>query len=218
MADFMDQNDFILQNLGIDKNGLGKIFGFVDFGNVNKWYDKDMAPFSDGRVIQAGQKVIVDIEKLGKFMDLFATKKFFYYGIDQRKPAGRYIINKADKVGRFKISTKVIQYIKHHLSDADLYNEAKLPLKYDNGGRYILIPKCNFDVEIAIDAVKFVDNYDTFALFSSDSDFVKLLEFLRDRKKKIILVHSGPTSSNLKHNADILINGRQVRELIARIK
>lgn len=36
----MDQGEFILKNLEIDKDKFGRIFSFVDFGNVNYWFEK----------------------------------------------------------------------------------------------------------------------------------------------------------------------------------
>ena len=34
-----------------------------------------------------------------------------------------------------------------------------------------------FDVEISVDAVKMIDHYDTFCIFSGDADFVYLNNF-----------------------------------------
>lgn len=47
--------------------------------------------------------------------------------------------------------------------------------------------KANFDVEISVDAVSWMDHYETFILFSGDSDFVSLVRFLKKHKKKIII-------------------------------
>lgn len=47
--------------------------------------------------------------------------------------------------------------------------------------------KANFDVEIAVDATYFLNNYDTFILFSGDCDFEYLLKFLRGRNRITIV-------------------------------
>lgn len=47
--------------------------------------------------------------------------------------------------------------------------------------------KANFDVEISIDALANIRLYETVILFSGDSDFVYLLEFLRKNNKRVIL-------------------------------
>ena len=48
--------------------------------------------------------------------------------------------------------------------------------------------KCNFDVEITINAIDQMDTYDEFVLCSGDGDFVKLLKYLKGHKKKTIVV------------------------------
>lgn len=48
--------------------------------------------------------------------------------------------------------------------------------------------KADFDVEISVDAVNWLANYDTLVLFSGDSDFVYLLEYLKKHGKKIVVL------------------------------
>lgn len=48
--------------------------------------------------------------------------------------------------------------------------------------------KANFDVEIAVDAVSWIKNYDVLVLFSGDSDFAYLLKFLRKKGKTITVI------------------------------
>jgi len=48
--------------------------------------------------------------------------------------------------------------------------------------------KCNFDVEITVNAIDQMDTYDEFILCSGDGDFVKLLKYLKGHKKKTIVV------------------------------
>lgn len=47
--------------------------------------------------------------------------------------------------------------------------------------------KANFDVEIAIDAVDKQDLYDTTVLFSGDSDFAPLIDYLKRKNKQTII-------------------------------
>lgn len=213
----MDLNDFVLENLGIDLDIFGNIYTFVDFGNVNYWYEKDRQPFQ-GKILNEKEKIIVDIQKLGSFIDLFSQKKFFYYGHDANLPPSLHIKTKAEKIARFKTITKPIQRVKHYLDDGDNFDKAKVDLKHDKKGDYILIPKCNFDVELAVDAIRYSGKYDTFALMTSDRDFIALLKYIRGIGKKVILYYSGPTARELKDQSDLAINGRQIRELISTIK
>ena len=52
------------------------------------------------------------------------------------------------------------------------------------------IRKANFDVEITLDAITFLETYDTLILFSGDSDFNYLVKRLRQKGKKVIVVSS----------------------------
>jgi len=49
----MDIDGFILDTLEIDKEKYGRIFAFVDFGNVDKWYIKDRGTFQ-GKLLKEG--------------------------------------------------------------------------------------------------------------------------------------------------------------------
>ncbi len=58
---------------------------------------------------------------------------------------------------------------------------------YDNSiGEYKR--KCNFDVELTLNAIENIDRYDVFILVSGDGDFVKLLKYLKGKHKKVIVV------------------------------
>ncbi|MBI1812328.1 NYN domain-containing protein [Candidatus Peregrinibacteria bacterium] len=48
--------------------------------------------------------------------------------------------------------------------------------------------KANFDVEIAVDAVATMAQFDTLILFSGDSDFAYLIDFLRRRGKHVVVM------------------------------
>lgn len=84
--------------------------------------------------------------------------------------------------GKRNIITKDLQKIKHYVE-----NEENLDSKIivdEDGKNYIEIRKCNFDVEISVDAIKMIDYYDTFCIFSGDADFVYLNNFLKKKGKK----------------------------------
>lgn len=211
----MDLQQFKLKNLGIDKIKFGRIFSFVDFGNVNYWYERDERN-GDGNLLPAGKKLVVDIEKLTNFLNLFSENKKFYFGLDPLNRKSIKIISKAREYFD-KTITKPIQRIKHYL---DSFEEkiTTRSVKCDKQGKYIYIPKCNFDVEICIDAVRFLEKYNTFCLFSSDADFSYLLEFLRRRGKRIILFSAGYVMHNLKKKADLNINAQRIKKDVTFIK
>ncbi len=48
--------------------------------------------------------------------------------------------------------------------------------------------KGNMDVELVIDAIRLMSQYDTFVLFSGDSDFFALLKYLEEHDKKVVVL------------------------------
>lgn len=81
------------------------------------------------------------------------------------------------------------------------------------------IRKANFDVEIAVDAMEMVDNFNTLVLFSGDSDFDYLLRKLRVKGKKILVISSKyHISKELIENSDKYIDIKKLRSFIERRK
>ncbi|MCX6713486.1 MAG: NYN domain-containing protein, partial [Candidatus Vogelbacteria bacterium] len=67
------------------------------------------------------------------------------------------------------------------------------------------------DVEIAVDAIRLLDKYDTFCLFSGDSDFTYLVRYLKKNKKKFIVIASGQVFHTLAELADLYINAQDIK-------
>ncbi len=77
------------------------------------------------------------------------------------------------------------------------------PLKEFYGGQ----KKADWDVGIVIDAIRTAPNVDVVVLVSGDGDFVPLVEYLRNKGKRVELMAFGKTtSSELKEKADEFIN------------
>jgi len=212
----MDLIDLKLKNLGIEKEKFGEIFSFVDFGNVNYWYEKDKRDYNEN-ILKNNQKLIIDIKKLAEFLNLFSSQKRFYYGWHKRIKSSWHILIWAEKNGFIKI-TKPIQFIRHHLDQVEMNGPQSHNIKEDSVGKFIEIPKSNFDVEISVDSIRLLKKYDTFCLLSSDSDFSKLVEFLKKNGKKIIIIASGQVYYSLKNKADLYINAQRIKENISEIK
>jgi len=85
---------------------------------------------------------------------------------------------------------------------------------YDNTeGRYK--HKCNFDVELAIDAVDNIDEMEVFILCSGDGDFTKLVKYLKSKRKKTVVV--APTerlSDTLKEAANQVVPLEKIKSEI----
>lgn len=191
-----------------DPKDFGRIFIFVDFGNVRPWA-KNFWPEENKYKIS----VEIDIEKLASVCNLVnPVSKFFYYGYFKseenlsqnqetrnRHNGSIFRIDKARKSG-FTARTKEIKMIPH----------------YDEQGTYMgKIPKCNFDVEITMDMIIKLDKYDTVVLFSGDSDFGTLLEYLKSKGKKIVVVSTRDRmSSELESVADKFIPAETMKNLL----
>lgn len=116
--------------------------------------------------------------------------------------------------GENKVFTKSIQKIKHYLKDEEIQKTTR-DIHKDQNGYFVYLPKCNFDVEICVDSIRLMKKYDTFCIFSGDSDFIALIEYLKHNHKKIILVKSGHVQNTLIKNSDLVINAQDIKSYIS---
>lgn len=195
-------------------DSLDPIFSFIDFSNVNYWYEEDRYD-AENNVISDKDKIKIDIQKLKDFANLFSEDVRFYYGYDTDNQKSLSFLMALKKIyGKHRVFTKPIQKIKHYLNKQEIINNTRT-LQHDKGGDFIRIPKCNFDVEICVDAIKLIEKYKTFCLFSSDADFVHLARFLKNKGKKIILVKGGHIHHSLRQIADLVISAQEIKRHIA---
>lgn len=196
----------IRESLGIADDAFPKIITFVDFGNVNYWFSDDDRD-ENGELLPNNQKLIINLEKLKSFLQAFSVDIRFYYGHNPSKQGSQDFIKVLRHIfGKSKVFTKPMQMIRHYLSDGEALNNTR-EVKADRTGKYILIPKCNFDVEISVDAVRLAQHYDTFCLLSGDSDFLHLIRYLRtEQKKKTLLIKGGYIQTALA--TEIELNGK----------
>jgi uncharacterized LabA/DUF88 family protein len=207
----------IREELGIDIKEYGKVYSFIDFANANKWFQDDTQDWNN-KLLQSGQNLAVDLDKLKKFSDIISDKTRLYYGEDpkNKKSLGfTYLIRKI--FGKRNVVTKDLQKIKHYIGSGEDSLSRAIMTDMKNK-RYIEIRKCNFDVEISVDAIKMMKYYNTFCIFSGDDDFVYLNNFLKKRGKKIIIVKGGYITSRLKKTADLIVNAQQIKKHIVRIE
>lgn len=212
------KKEYIRNELSITED-FGRVFTFVDFGNVNNWFAEDRQDWNHKHLLDA-QKLAIDLEGLKNFCDVFSQKVRNYYGNDphnQKSQSFTYAMRKI--FGKRNIITKPLQKIKHYLDDSEKTDETLKNIKNDRSGhQYIEIRKCNFDVELSVDALKMIDHYDTFCLFSGDADFVYLNEYLKKKGKRIILIKGGHITADLRASADLVINAQKIKKHIAYIK
>jgi uncharacterized LabA/DUF88 family protein len=214
----MDQatlkRQFVRSELGID-DSFGIIHSYIEYGNVTYWFEDDRQD-ADRNPIPNDQRLAIDIEGLKKFADIVGEDVRFYYGYH---PAGStsFLVKAKHVFGGHRVLTKEIRYIRHYLTDAEVGVNTR-ELYHDHKGAYVRIPKCNFDVEIAVDAMRNIDKFNTFCLFSSDADFVHLARFLKSKDKRFILVKSGPIDKSIRAQADLIINAQDIKKHITFVK
>jgi uncharacterized LabA/DUF88 family protein len=209
MSKWMNLDEFKAGYFLFDPKDHGRIYAFVDFANVRPWA-KEFWPKEN----QTQLKVEIDIAKLYDICSWVKAKKcFFYYGHfpDSTKSNGEHRqhmrsmlrIENAQESG-FEVRSK----------------EVKMIPDFDEDGKFTgRIPKCNFDVEIAMDMIRKVEKHDTVLLFSGDSDFAGLLRYLKHQGKKVVVVSARkPMSRELKEVADTFIAAEGLRAFLANAK
>jgi len=98
----------------------------------------------------------------------------------------------------YKLTTKPLKVIKSRKNGAHLR-------------------KANFDVEIAVEAMKRIGKFDVFMLFSGDSDFDYLIkELKRNGKKTIVASLKHHISKELIESADYYLNLKKIKNEIQR--
>lgn len=208
------QRQFIKNEIGIS-NQYGKIFSFIDFANVNNWFEYDTQTW-DHKPLQKNETIEIGIKEIKKFTDTFSSQSRLYYGQDPKNPRSMKFTDLLRIIfGKKYIVTKNLQKIKHYLHEK---TEGIKHLQTDNEGKFFVeIRKCNFDVEIAVEAISMLNHYDTFCLYSGDADFAYLNNFLRKKGKKIILIKAGFITSKLRKSAHLIINAQLIKKYISRI-
>jgi len=79
------------------------------------------------------------------------------------------------------------------------------------------VRKANFDVEIAVEAMKRVNQYKSLVLFSGDSDFDYLLKELKKHGKKIFVVSlKHHIAKELIRSADYYFDLKKIKAVIER--
>lgn len=207
------KKQFIREELGLGED-YGRIFTFIDFGNVNNWFESDTQDW-ENKPLKENQGIEIDVHKLKEFADIFSVRTRAYYGHDPHNAGSQkftYVMRKA--FGKREFVTKRLQRIKHYIGDGE--KQESLFVRYDKEcQQYIEIRKSNFDVEVAVDATKMLPHYDTCCLFSGDADFAYLNQHLRSKGKKVILIKAGYITEELRDSADLVLNAQRVKKYIA---
>ncbi|MCR4279374.1 MAG: NYN domain-containing protein [Candidatus Zambryskibacteria bacterium] len=211
LADLKKQ--FLLDELGIESS-FGKMLVIIDFGNVDYWFEEDRQD-AENQALAENEKLVIDLDRLKEFCSIFSDSPRFYYGHD---PAYLGFLQATRHVfGKSRVITKPIQKVRHYLSKEEESINTRDKFT-DITGNYVFLPKCNFDVEMTVDSIRLIDEYDALVLFSGDADFISLNRYLRKKGKKIILVKGGNITSELRGSVDKVINAQNIKRHITKKK
>lgn len=142
--------------------------------------------FIDASNLWAVQKAKGQLFDLAKLKDYLKNKhkatdiRVYYYDAYPDQNTREYSID-----GKFKF------YV--YLEKALKFVVRKKPLKQIKvvtNNSVAIEEKGNMDVEMAIDVVNQINNYDEMILFSGDSDFLALIHFARNKGKKVYIYSS----------------------------
>ena len=209
------KKQFVRNELQINDN-YGRMLSIIDFGNVDYWFEEDRQD-ADNKLLSEDEKLQIDFAKLYEFTRVFSDDIRFYYGTDSSKENSiKYISAIKHTFGKNRVFSKQIQYIRHHLRGGEIESNTRQTF-IDRDGLFVRIPKCNFDVEISVDSIRKINDYDTLVLFSSDADFVALTRYLRKISKKVILIKGGNITSKLRENVDLIVNAQKIKRHITRV-
>lgn len=166
---------------------------------ISKYTKGKVAVFIDAANILYSQQTLgwrIDYQKLRDYLKS-QTKIlgiFYYTGKVGALEKQIKFIKKLERLG-FSVISKEVKFIKI------------------DGGR--LLPKGNLDVELALDAFRLADDYDTLLLFSGDSDFGYLLDLLKQKGKRVLVVSTrGHISKELLERAKYIDLRKLKKEII----
>ncbi|RLF26918.1 MAG: hypothetical protein DRN14_06120, partial [Thermoplasmata archaeon] len=138
----------------------GKTMVLVDWANVYRWKNS--------------LKGEVDPEKLYKYFMSYEQvgEMSLYHGIDVHPKSAEFLKRMKD-IG-YKVVTKPVKYLKVRADSGEIVSQRK----------------CDFDLEMGLDAYERIGEYDSFVFLSGDGDFATLYERLIAKGKQVIVVYS----------------------------
>lgn len=176
----------------------GKTIVIIDWANVYGWFEK--------------LKWKIDLKKLYDYLksypEIYDIR--FYFGIEDGNKKSEEFNNKVKQIGFNVINKKVkyvpfylekqkhlkilLNYLKETLDEIDSLIYQDWEIIYETEfirkimGLRFLRRKCNFDIEITLDVIKNLGNFNSLILFSGDGDYAPLVKELIDNDKQVILV------------------------------
>lgn len=158
----------------LKKSAKGRVFVYIDAANLERsvqdmWVSpKDVSDEFRGKSADE-LHYRIDYKKISKFFkSICDLREIKFYTADFNTDNHRKFLWFLKKILRFNLETKLLKEYDDHTPER--------PHR-----------KANFDVEIAVDAVHKLREYDTLILFSGDCDFEYLIKFLRGQSKIVVV-------------------------------
>lgn len=199
------KREFYLQKL----NQETSVIAYLDLTNMFHWQD----------VLKWGfriEDVIIQLQKISSIKEIKV-----FYGFNEKNPNTSYALRRRIGKTGATLRTKSVKFIKKTIDEALLFKRSTRTL-FDDGinskleelitelrrlGTFIEEPKCNFDVEIAMEIMDDLEKISAVLLFSGDSDLAAPLERAKLKGKKIYVVGvRGMTAGELHKVKDLYID------------
>jgi uncharacterized LabA/DUF88 family protein len=131
--------------------------------------------------------------------------KSHYFDLHPSNSLADFIDAKKRKLNYFQF-LKSMSYKVRHKPVSRVYD--------DTAGKFR--HKCNFDVELTIDALDSMTEYEVLVLFSGDGDFVKLVKYIKGRNKKsVVIAPSDRLSSHLERAANQVTYLEDIKRVVS---
>ena len=165
------------------------IIAYLDLTNMFHWQD----------VLGWGFRIEDIIAQLYAIPTIKEVKVF--YGLNKRNPNSSYALRRRIGKAGATLRTKPVKFIKKNIDEALLFKKSTRTI-FDDGvnskmqelidelkklGTIIEEPKCNFDVEIAMEIIDDIEKVSAVLLFSGDSDLAAPLVRAKLKGKKIYI-------------------------------
>ncbi len=185
------------------------IIAYLDLTNMFHWQD----------VLGWSFRVEDVITQLYNIPSVKEVKVF--YGLNERNPNPSYALRRRIGKAGATLRTKPVKFIRKNIDEALLFKRSTRTL-FDDGvnskmhelidelrrvGTIIEEPKCNFDVEMAMEIMDDIEKISAVLLFSGDSDMAAPLVRVKLKGKRIYITGvRGMTAGDLHNVKDLYID------------
>ena len=180
--------------------------------NTSDMYTARIAIFIDASNVWGSYKemgIMIDFNKLENAIskkfggEIFKT--FYFVAYPKKNTREKQILDGLHRFITFLKKNLKFEIIKKPLKIIYLRNKAGELIYNQKTGEVEKVEKGNFDVEMAIQALKYSSAYDVAVFFTGDSDFMPLVDYLhglKNPKKIFIFSTENCVSSELKNCPD----------------